>query len=177
MEKVFAISIAADTIQGATDMYNKISRLEYKLVSVIPEAGSYSFMVAYTTPKVSLNTLVGLDMIKLDDLKVRLVSLVIKAQKTGYLVGKWCPKYNVTKESLAYPTFPLLREDPEFFEIIKLSRYFRSQGVRIPRTELVSIANDLGYNVVSGSGRSKSFRIYSTKYQRISFVKKDKTEE
>lgn len=73
MEKIFAISIAADTIQKATDMYNKISRPEYKLVSVIPEAGSYSFMVAYTTPKVSLNTLVGLDMLKLDDLKVRLV--------------------------------------------------------------------------------------------------------
>lgn len=171
MEKVFAISISADTVQKATDMYNKISRPEYRLVSIIPERGGYSFLVAYKTPKVSLNTLVGLDMLKVEDLKVRLVSLIIKAHENGYLVGKWCPKFNVTKGSLAYPTFPLLKEDPEFYEIVKLSQYFRTKGILVSRKELETIVKDLGYRVEGIANHSSLFNVYSTKYRRIAFVK------
>ena len=174
MSQVISVKINSDSLEEAIRLYNSCSKPNYTLVSLLQEAkNTYHFICNIGTVEVKQDLIGDINKHDLTSVKVRLLSLIIKAHNEGYLKGKWCPKFNLTSGSLATPTLKSLNEDSEFQQISRLGRFLRSIHEKFTLEEIENIALKLGYQVLYNEDRY--FYYYGTnsssRFMSLHFIK------
>lgn len=161
VDKVYALNL-----ESACNKFNELDR--GNLISVHKGLFRYKF-VSYSKKQRHLK---GVSMDILSDVlgsKRIAVELLLKAYDECLVSGKYCLKINNKTGSVAVPSSPAMKNNPEYARFYQIMRILRKYDVLLFKEDLELIANDLGYRIKYGKVVVLKYGTYTT----FKFVKEN----